>query len=64
MNSTEQVQVLGFGIFTESGKRFGVAFVDRVVLFCPKGDVGLEASCPLVDVTFNLKKIKEKINKL
>ena len=41
-----------------------MAFIDRAVLFCPKCDVGLEAGCPLIDVTFNLKKITVNINNL
>ena len=62
LDDTEEVQVFWFRIFTEFGKRRNMGFINWAVFFCPKCDIRLEASCPLVDIAFNLQKIQE--NKL
>ena len=61
---TEEVQVLRLQIFPKFGKREDMAFVNRAVLFSPKGYVSLDPCYPLFDITFNLRNISKLITKV
>ena len=61
---TKEVQVLRLRIFPKFSKRVDMAFINRAVLFIPKGYVSLDPCNPLFDITFNLRNISKLITKV
>ena len=60
LDATKEVQIFCFRICAKFVQRRNVGFINRPVFFCPKGDIRLDASCPLVDIAFNLQMIPGK----
>ena len=57
LKSTKEIYIFGFRIVPELGKGDNMTFIYGAVLVSIKCYVGLEAGCPLVDITFNLEVI-------